>query len=96
MIRNNVEAFLADLGERVAAHGITAGCGDLLLVAGAARPVTPAAADVLIDPDQPAVARHRALAVISAVVVRNATANRLMRHALIDDVVPGDSYLTAA
>jgi ATP-dependent protease ClpP protease subunit len=96
MSSRSAHSFLADLGELVAADGIVASHGDLILVAGAAQAVSPAAAAVLIDPGQPHVARRRALAVVSAAVLRNAAARRSLRQALVDDVVPRDSYPAAA
>jgi hypothetical protein len=96
MSSRTVRSYLADLGELVAANGVVAGHGDLLLVAGAAHAVSPAAAAVLIDPDQPHVAKRRALAVVSAAVLRNPIARKSLRQALVDDVVPRDSYPAAA
>jgi hypothetical protein len=96
MSRRTVHTYLAEVGELVAAEGITAGHADVLLVAGAARATSPAAAAVLTDPEQPDIARHRALAVVSAAVLRNAAATRLLRQALIDDVVPRSAYPAAA
>jgi hypothetical protein len=93
---NTAHSFLAQLGELIAAEGIHAGCGDLLLVAGAAGSLAPAASEVLIDPDQPDVARNRAYAVASAAVLRDAVASALLRQALIDDIVPHDPYVVAA
>lgn len=95
MSHGYVRIYLADLGAQIAAHG-TAGYGDLLLVAGLARTVSPAAASVLVDPDQPDVARRRALAVVSAAVLRNEAASRWLHQALADDVVPRDHYPAAA
>jgi hypothetical protein len=92
---NTAHSFLAQLGELIAAEGIHAGC-DLLLVAGAAGSLAPAASEVLIDPDQPDVARNRAYAVASAAVLRDAVASALLRQALIDDIVPHDPYVVAA
>ena len=53
MSRNRIPRYLAELGERIVADGVHAGHGDLLLVAGAARADSPAAAAALIDPDEP-------------------------------------------
>jgi hypothetical protein len=96
MSRNRFPRYLAELGERIVADGIHAWHGDLLLVAGAARADSPAAAAVLIDPDEPDVARQRALAVASAAVLRNTAASRSLRHALVDDGAPSDRWPVAA
>ena len=91
MSRTRVPLYLAELGERIVAHGLHAGHGDLLLVAGAARAHSPAAAAALIDPDEPDVARQRALAVL-----RNTAASRSLRQALVDDVAPSGRWPVAA
>jgi hypothetical protein len=96
MYRNRVPRYLAELGERIVAHGIHAGHGDLLLVASAARADSPAAAAALIDPAEPDVARQRALAVASATVLRNTAASRSLHQALVDDVAPSDRWPVAA
>jgi hypothetical protein len=96
MLRNHVSRYLTELGELITAQGLHAGNGDLLLVAGAARAASPAAAAVLTDPDQPDVARHRAFAVASAAVLRNRAASRSLGQALVDDVVPRDPWPAAA
>ena len=96
MSRSRVRRYLIDVGELIAAEGIHAGHGDLMLVAGAARAVAPAAAAVLTDPGQPDVARRRALAVVSAAVLRNPAASRSLGQALIDDIVARDPWPAAA
>jgi len=96
MSRNRVPRYLAELGERIVADGIHAGHGDLLLVAGAARAHSPAAAAALIDPAEPDVARQRALAVASAAVLRNTAASRSLRQALVDDVASSGRWPVAA
>ena len=96
MFSNRVSRYLTELGELIAAQGIHAGNGDLLLVADAARAASPAAAAVLTDPDQPEVAKHRALAVVSAAVLRNGPASRSLGQALVDDIIPKDPWPAAA
>jgi hypothetical protein len=96
MSRNRVPRYLAELGERIVADGVHAGHGDLLLVAGAARANSPAAAAALIDPDEPDVTRQRALAVASAAVLRNTAASRSLRRALAEDVAPNNRRPVAA
>jgi hypothetical protein len=96
MSRNPLPRYLAELGERIVADGIHTGHDDLLLIADAARADSPAAAAALIDPDEPEVARQRAVAVASAAVLRNTAASRSLRQALVDDVAPSGRWPVAA
>jgi hypothetical protein len=85
-VHTTVNSYLADLGALVEADGVAAHHGLVSVVAGAARVVSPAAAAVLIDPDEPGVVRLRALAVASAALLRDPAAARSLRTALAGPV----------
>lgn len=61
-----LHTILADLGVRIATHGLDAAGPAVDRLAQAARPFAPGAVDALIDPAGPEVARHRAFAVVSS------------------------------
>lgn len=68
--RADLQDWLAELGERVADDGLAAHYEQLMHVAHLALAVSPTAASVLADVREPGVARARALAVVSAALVR--------------------------
>ena len=94
-LTTTTHSYLAGLGTRIAADGITPHAGDVLVVADAAARVAPAAARVLADVAQPEVARGRALAVASSAILRSRAASESLGTALTD-VAGTDLALIAA
>jgi hypothetical protein len=94
-LNSTPNSYLAVLGAQVAADGIAAHVGDVLVVAEAAVQVAPGAAAVLADVGQPEVTRQRALAVASSAVLRSRAAAESLSAALAGTAVMG-TELTAA